>query len=296
MDVKTFLGTTGEWMMTTGARLLIILVLTLIALKMARVLSNRLFKVVMKARIETEMRKRAETLRSLVRYVLGITILAIALIMVLGEFGVKIGPILAAAGIVGVAIGFGAQHLVQDIISGFFILIEDQIRVGDVIRTAGKAGLVEKMNLRMTVLRDLSGSVHYIRNGLIDVVTNMTKEFSYYVFEIGVAYRENVDEVTAVIQEVDEELRQDSDFKDLILEPIEVLGLDRFDDSAVIIKARVKTVPIKQWTVGREFNRRLKEKFDERKIEIPFPHVTLYMGQDKDGSAAPLYTSQIPNE
>lgn len=294
MDINTFLGTTGEWMMTTGARLLVILVLTLIALKMARVLSNRLFKVVMKARLEAEMQKRAETLRSLVRYVLSITILAIAMIMVLGEFGVKIGPILAAAGIVGVAIGFGAQHLVQDIISGFFILIEDQIRVGDVIRTAGKAGLVEKVNLRMTVLRDLSGSVHYIRNGQIDVVTNMTKEFSYYVFDIGVAYRENVDEVTEVIQEVDEELRQDPEFKDLILEPTEVLGLDRFADSAVIVKARVKTAPIKQWTVGREFNRRLKQKFDERNIEIPFPHLTLYMGQDKDGSAAPLYTSQHP--
>lgn len=293
--MNTILKTLGEWMMGSGVRLLIILILTVIALKMANVLANRLFKVVLKAKLETEMQKRAETLRSMVRYVLSTTVLAIALIMVLGEFGVKIGPILAAAGIVGVAIGFGAQHLVQDVISGFFILIEDQIRVGDVIRTAGKAGLVERVNLRMTVLRDLSGSVHYIRNGRIDVVTNMTKEFSYYVFEIGVAYRENVDEVTAVIREVDEELRQDSDFKDLILEPIEVLGLDRFADSAVIIKARVKTAPIKQWTVGREFNRRLKQKFDERNIEIPFPHMTLYMGQDKDGSAPPVYVSRIPN-
>lgn len=296
MNIDTILKTVGDWMMGSGLRLLIILILTLIALKTVRVFSNRLFKVVLKARLEAEIQKRAETLRSLVRYVLSVTVLAVALIMVLGEFGVKIGPILAAAGIVGVAIGFGAQHLVQDIISGFFILVEDQIRVGDVIKTAGKAGLVEKVNLRMTVLRDLTGSVHYIRNGQIDVVTNMTKEFSYYVFEIGVAYRENVDEVADVIREVDEELRQDPGFKDLILEPIEVLGLDRFADSAVIIKARVKTAPIKQWTVGREFNRRLKQKFDEKNIEIPFPHVTLYMGQDKDGSAAPLYTSQIPND
>lgn len=296
MNITTILETTGNWIITTGARLILVLILTLVALKVARVASNRLFKVVMKAGLEAEMEKRAETLRSLVRYVMNVTIMAIAAIMILGEFGVKIGPILAAAGIAGVAVGFGAQHLVQDVISGFFILIEDQIRVGDVIRASGKAGLVEKVNLRMIVLRDLSGSVHYIRNGQIDVVTNMTKEYSYYVFEVGVAYRENVDEVMAVMREVDEELRRDSELKEFITEPIEVLGLDRFDDSAVIIKARIKTVPLRQWAVGREYNRRLKQKFDEKKIEIPFPHLTLYMGQDKDGSAAPLYVSQIPRE
>jgi small conductance mechanosensitive channel len=207
---------------------------------------------------------------------------------ILGELGVEIGPVLAAAGIAGLAVGFGAQSLVKDVINGFFILLEDQIRVGDVVKVAGQGGVVEKVNLKMTVLRDFSGNVHYVPNGSIDLVTNMTKEYSRYVFEIGVAYREDVDEVSAVIREVDEDLRNDPDFCQDILEPIEVFGLDQFGDSALIIKARVKTKPIKQWRVAREFNRRLKRKFDEKNIEIPFPHVTLYMGQDKQGEAAPM--------
>jgi len=218
-------------------------------------------------------------------------ILIVAAMIVLKELGVEIGPILAAAGIVGLAVGFGAQSLVKDVISGFFILLEDQIRVNDVVQVAGKGGLVERINLKTTILRDLAGNVHYVPNGQIDVVTNMTKEYSRYVFDIGVAYREDVDEVMEVIKEVDEELRNDPAFKDDILEPIEVLGLDQFADSALIIKARTTTKPIKQWYVGREFNRRLKRKFDERNIEIPFPHITLYMGQDKQGQSPPLHVA-----
>jgi len=147
---------------------------------------------------------------------------------------------------------------------------------------------VERVTLRMTILRDLAGHVHYVRNGQIDVVTNLTKEFSYYVFDIGVAYRENVDEVCEAIKAVDEDVRSDPEYQGDILEPIEILGLDSFGDSAIIIKARVKTLPIKQFRVGREYNRRLKKKFDERDIEIPFPHVTLYMGKDKRNQAPPL--------
>ncbi|MGB2989297.1 MAG: mechanosensitive ion channel family protein, partial [Candidatus Zixiibacteriota bacterium] len=152
----------------------------------------------------------------------------------------------------------------------------------------GQGGVVEKVNLKMTILRDFSGNVHYVPNGSIDLVTNMTKEYSRYVFDIGVAYREDVDEVCQVIREVDQDLRNDPDFGGDILEPIEVFGLDQFGDSALIIKARTKTKPIKQWRVAREFNRRLKKKFDQKDIEIPFPHVTLYMGQDKQGEATPM--------
>ena len=158
---------------------------------------------------------------------------------------------------------------------------------------AGKGGLVENVNLRMTTLRDAAGNVHYVRNGEITVVTNKTKEYSRYVFEIGVAYRENVDEVIEVLKQIDEELRQDPAFGPDILEPLEIQGLDRFADSAVIIRARNKTKPIRQWAVGREFNRRMKKKFDELGIEIPFPHVTLYMGQDKDGSSAPMNVNML---
>lgn len=294
MDIREWLGQVSDWLLTGGLRLFAILIITFVALKLARVLSRRIFTAIAAGVRTEESQKRADTLASVVHNLLRTVILIVALIMVLGELGIEIGPILAAAGIVGLAVGFGAQNMVKDVISGFFILMEDQIRVGDVVQVSGKGGVVEEVRLRTTVLRDLAGNVHYVPNGQIDVVTNMTKGFSYYVFDIGVAYREDVDEVTAVMQEVGEQLRRDPPFSEDILEPLEILGLDRFDDSAVIIKARIKTRPIKQWTVGREYNRRLKKAFDERGIEIPFPHVTVYMGEDKQGQAPPVRIVQVP--
>jgi small conductance mechanosensitive channel len=269
-------------------QILLIVILTLVALKAARFLSVRLLSAVQKRKDDLEFQKRTETLSSIIRYVLTIAIIIVAIMMIMGELGIEIGPILAAAGIFGLAVGFGAQSLVKDVISGFFILMEDQIRVGDFIQIVDKTGLVERISLRTTVLRDPSGNVHYVPNGNIDVVTNMTKEFSRYVFNIGVAYREDVDEVMEVIRGVDEDLRNDPEYKDYILEPIEMLGLDEFADSAIIIKARTKTKPKEQWRVKREFNRRLKKKFDEKDIEIPFPHITLYMGIDKQGQSPPV--------
>ncbi|RKX32523.1 MAG: mechanosensitive ion channel family protein [Candidatus Zixiibacteriota bacterium] len=291
MDIKELLTLSADWLLSSGIRIAIIIIMMFITLKLAGVLSRRLFAPFKKDKLEAEMQKRADTLSSLLKYILSVSIVVIALIMILGEFGIKIGPILAAAGIVGLAVGFGSQQLVQDVISGFFILMEDQIRVGDVINIAGKGGLVEKITLRTTTLRDLAGNVHFVRNGHIDIVTNMTKEFSFYVFDIGVAYRENVDEVIDVIKKVDEELRNDTEFSGDIIEPIEIMGLDKFADSAVVIKARIKTKPIKQWQIGREFNRRLKMAFDAKNIEIPFPHMTVYMGQNKDGQAPPLHVN-----
>ncbi|RMH54722.1 MAG: mechanosensitive ion channel family protein [Bacteroidetes bacterium] len=276
------------WLISTGAEILLIIVGALVAMRLTRALIRRLLASLAGRTHDIEAVKRADTLREVIQYALNIGIWVLAGIMILGALGIEIGPILAAAGVLGLAVSFGAQNLVQDVISGFFILFEDQIRVGDVVQVAGKSGLVEKVNLRMVILRDLSGNVHYIRNGQIDVVTNMTKEFSYYVFDIGVAYRENVDEVIEIIKAVGADLRQDPEYRDDILDDIEVLGLDRFGDSAVVIKARFKTLPIKQWRVGREYNRRLKAAFDARDIEIPFPHMTVYMGVDKDGSAPPM--------
>ncbi len=289
MDVNAYLQKAINWSLSSGINILLVLILAAIALRAARVLSTHLISLALRQKEDPEFQKRTQTLGSIVRYVLVIGILIVAAMTVLKEFGVEIGPVLAAAGIVGLAVGFGAQSLVKDVIGGFFILLEDQIRVGDVVEIAGKAGLVEKINLKTTILRDLSGNVHYVPNGHIDVVTNMTKEFSRYVFDIGVAYREDVDEVMEVIREVDEDLRKDPDYKGDILGPIEIMGLDQFANSAVIIKARTTTKPLQQWRVGREFNRRLKKKFDERKIEMPFPHVTLYMGRDKRGQAPPLH-------
>jgi small-conductance mechanosensitive channel len=208
---------------------------------------------------------------------------------------VDVAPIIAAAGVIGLAVGFGAQNLVQDFITGFFMLLEDQIRVGDVVQIGDKGGLVEKVNLRMVILRDLAGNVHFIRNGKIDIVTNMTKDYSHYVFNVGVAYREDVDQVIEVLKGIDEEIRRDAAYKDDILAPLEVMGLDSFADSAVIIKARIKTKPIQQWRIGREFNRRIKKKFDELNIEIPFPHQTIYFGKDKKGGAPALNVETTRN-
>jgi len=281
-----------NWATTSGLRVFFLVIMTIIALKLAKWFSARIFKFMGNGRLDDEMQKRAGTLISVIRYILDVSIIVVFAIMILGEFGVKIGPILAAAGIVGLAVGFGSQQLVQDIISGFFILLEDQIRVGDVVEIAGKSGLVEKVNLRMTVLRDLSGNVHFVRNGKIDFVTNMTKEYSRYVFDIGVAYREDVDAVMRVLEQVDEELRQDESFKHDILEPLEILGVDRFADSAVIIKARTTTKPIQQWRVAREFNRRLKKRFDELGIEIPYPHVTIYPCRRMDAADPPSDIAQ----
>ncbi len=283
-----------QWLVTNGVAILITLVIAAVALRLAKSVSNKFSLFLQRGKDDAETQKRTATLSGVIRWVLRMTIMVVAGLMILDKLGVQIGPVIAAAGIIGLAVGFGAQNLVQDVISGFFILLEDQVRVGDVVSLNDKGGLVERITLRMIVLRDLAGNVHYVRNGQINVITNMTKEYSRYVFDIGVAYRENVDEVIEVVKKVDEELRQDPAFKDDILSPIEILGLDKFDSSAVVIKARTTTKPIQQWRIGREFNRRLKRKFDELGIEIPFPHITLYPGKDKKGES-PALTVEVRN-
>jgi small-conductance mechanosensitive channel len=288
MNFSDFLISAKSWAFSTGVKIILIVVFALVLIKIIKVISNRLSSVFLKKGTDEESEKRAKTLTSVIQNFLIILVLVVAVITIIGQLGIEIAPLLATAGIAGVAIGFAGQSLIKDIINGFFLLLWDQIRVGDFVQISDKRGLVEMINLKMTVLRDLNGNVHYIPNGIIDVVTNMTKDFSRYLFEIGVAYREDVDEVIEIIREIDEELRNDPDFKEDILEPIEIFGLDKFADSALIIKARTTTKPLKQWRIGREFNRRLKKKFDEEDIEIPFPHRTLYIGQDKKGNAAPL--------
>lgn len=225
------------------------------------------------------VKARAMTLLPLFRMAVLVLITVVATMIVLSELGLDIAPLIAGAGVVGLAIGFGAQTLVKDIITGLFILMEDQIAVGDVVRIGTHAGLVEGLTIRTIRLRDLEGKVHMIPFSSVDTVLNMTKDFSYAVFEIGIAYREDVDAVIPVLEEIGAEMQADAAFADRILEPIEVLGLDRFDDSAVIIKARIKTRPMQQWATNREFNRRMKQRFDALGIEIPFPHRTVYQGE-----------------
>ena len=228
---------------------------------------------------------RAQTLLSVARKALAVALISVATLLILSELGVNIAPLLATAGVLGLAVGFGSQKLVQDVITGAFILLEDLFSVGDVIKVGDTAGLVEAVSIRNVRLRDLAGTVHTIPFSAISTVSNLTKEFSYYVFDVGVAYREDVDQVMDVLREIGVELQADEKFATLILQPLEVFGVDAFGDSAVIIKARIKTLPIQQWTVGREFNRRLKKRFDALDIEIPFPHQTIYFGADKSGNA-----------
>lgn len=228
--------------------------------------------------ITSEATKRAETLVRLLRQGVSIMIWVVALLIVLNELGVSVGPILASAGVAGLAVGFGAQNLVRDVISGFFLILENQVRVGDVAVVNGTGGLVEAINFRTLVLRDLAGTVHVFPNGSITTLSNLTKEWSAYVFEIGVAYKEDTDRVVQVMRNVADELKQDMNFGRLIIDEIEIFGVDKLADSAVIIKGRIKTQPIKQWDVGREFLRRIKQRFDREGIEIPFPHRSLYFG------------------
>ena len=188
----------------------------------------------------------------------------------------------------GLAVGFGAQTLVKDIINGLFILFQDSIRVGDWVMVAGRSGLVESIGLRKMEIRGLEGDLHVIPYSAIDTVTNLTKEYSRAVVDIGVAYREDVDQVMEVLKRIGEELREDPEYGRYILEPMEIFGLQEFADSAVVIRVRFKTQPLKQWQIKREFQRRVKKVFDELQIEIPFPHVTLYMGEPKMGTSPPL--------
>lgn len=235
---------------------------------------------------QRELKIRIKTLGKIFFWSSNIIIVATVIYMILGVFGISVAPLIAGAGIVGLAFGFGGQYLIRDIINGFFILIEDQYRIDDVIKVGDYGGLVEDINLRITTLRDLEGRVIIIPNGEIKTVINFTKKFAQALFDIRVAYKENVDKVMDIIKDTGKELRADSHFGRLILDDLEMLGVDDFTESAVIIKFRIKTRPIKQWDVSREFRRRLKNKFDQFGIEMPFPHRKIYWGDNQEKKSA----------
>ncbi len=239
---------------------------------------------------------RARTLLPLLRTTVMVLLLVMVTLIVLSELGVNIGPLLAGAGVIGLAVGFGSQKLVQDVINGVFILVEDSLAVGDVVTASGISGVVEQISIRSLRLRALDGTVHTIPFSTVDTVSNMTKGFSMAVIDAGVAYRESVDKVMEVLKQLGAEMRADPEFGPLILEPLEMIGVDSLADSAVIIRVRFKTLPLKQWAVRREFNRRMKNRFDELGIEIPFPHRTLYFGVGKDGKAPPAFIHALEDE
>jgi small-conductance mechanosensitive channel len=271
-----------------GLRILLILALAWVLIAVLQKLV-RVARVRIAARLQGEgAAQRAQTIGRAIRYLVALVIGALALMMVLAEVGISLAPILGAAGVVGLAVGFGAQSLVKDYFTGFFLLFEDQIRTGDVVKIAEIGGLVEDITLRHVRLRDYDGTVHFVPNSLITTVSNMSRGFAQAVMDVGVAYRENLDDVFAVMRETADALRADSSFAPRILDQLELAGVERWDDSAVIVRCRFKVAPLAQWDVRREYLRRLKRAFDERGIEIPYPHLTLYAGTDRQGDAAPL--------
>lgn len=227
--------------------------------------------------------QRTRTLVSLLRSIGRVIIAIMFTFMVLGAVGVELGPLLAGAGVVGLAISFGAQSLVKDVISGLFILIENQFGVGDVIRIEGVSGAVERMTLRVVVLRDTYGVVHVVPNGEIKKVSNLTRTWSRVVLDVGVAYKEDPDRVIAVLRDVGRELWEDEQWRPLLVEQPEVPGIESFGDSSVNVRMMAKTLPLKQWDVARELRRRIKLRFDRENIEIPFPHQTVVWDVGQQG-------------
>lgn len=228
---------------------------------------------------------RETTLLTILRNTVAIVLLVMTAMIVLAEIGVNIGPLLAGAGVLGLAVGFGAQKLVQDVITGIFIQLENAINVDDVVAVAGTTGVVERLTIRSLGLRDLSGTYHLIPFSSVDVVSNYMREYAFHLGEYGVAYREDTDKVIVHLREAFEELRQDPELGPQILDELEVHGVTGFGDSEVRVRVRIKTLPGSQWAIGRAYNRLVKRHFDAAGIEIPFPHRTLYFGEDKDGTA-----------
>ena len=283
------LETIVPWLLTMSAtvgiaslRIGLVLMIGYIAIRFMRLGLRQLERVMILASDKKDQEsgtasKRAATLTGILRTIALSAIWAIIIIESLQLVGLDIAPILAGAGILGLAVGFGAQNLVRDLISGFFIILEDQIRLGDVAVINGTGGLVEIITFRTISLRDFSGVVHIFPNGGINTLSNMTKEWSAFVLDMGVAYHEDTDRVVEVMKTVGEDLRGDPTFGPKMIEPIEVVGVENFADSAVTIRMRIKTKPSEQWNIGREYRRRLKKAFDAQGIEIPFPYRTLVM-------------------
>ena len=264
-------------MALSGLRIIGILFLAWLALRVSQQ-SIRVLRVRIATRfVDRESVKRAETLGRVFRYIAAVVITLVAGMLVLGELGVSVAPILGAASVVGLAVGFGAQSLVKDYFNGFFLLLENQIRQGDVVKLGDHAGLVEEVTLHFVQLRDYDGNVHFVPNGTISSVVNMSRGFAQAVVDIGVGYGEDLDQVMEVMREVGRDMRHDPIHATRILDELEIAGVEKWADSAVMIRARFRVAPLEQWTVKRDYLRRLKRAFDERGIEIPFPQVRLHV-------------------
>ncbi len=280
--------TISTWFLEHGITILVIVVASYIAYRVAGVLIRRFVSRYVRLRGKGRHSKswfdnRSQTLSAILTSVTGVILLFIALFMVLSETPVNIAPLLASAGVLGIAIGFGAQSLIKDLLSGLFILLEDQYNKGDVAKVAGIAGLVVEVNLRRTILRDLDGIVHSIPNGQITTASNYTRDWARVNLDVSVGYGEDLERVTEVINRVGKELAEDDYFGPLIKKPPQMLRVNKFGDSGIDIKILGETYPMKQWEVTGELRKRLKKAFDEEGIEIPWPHVKLFFGNQQPG-------------
>lgn len=276
MSFDTFITAIINWFVAHGIKIILIAAGVFIVQRILKTaihhLMDRIVRKTYHKRDEAALSKRQDTLESVSYTTTKIVLWIVAGIMIISELGVNIAPLLAGAGIAGLAFGFGGQYLIRDIIAGLFIILEDQFRRGDVIRIAGIAGLVENVNLRRTVLRDLDGIEHHIPNGEITTTSNMTKFWARIHLNIGVSYDTDLDKATKVLNSVCKEFADDPKWKDDIIKTPEVIGVDDFADSAIIIKVLGDTKPMRQWDAMRELRKRIKIVFDKEGIEIPFPH------------------------
>ncbi|WP_299524201.1 mechanosensitive ion channel family protein [uncultured Lutibacter sp.] len=267
------------WLLSSGLRILVIIIVTFIINKVITRLIDKMVRLAVVPNnhsSEEAEKKREDTLIQIFSITAKIGIFSILILMVFQEFGVEIGPILAAAGIVGLAFGFGGQYLIRDIISGLFIILENQYRIGDYVKFENLGGVVEKISLRMTTLRDLDGTVHHIPHGEIKEVSNYAKDFARVNLDIGIAYNANLEHVIGVVNEVGNELAQDIQFKEFIIKAPQFLRVNDFADSSVMLKILGETLPLKQWEITGELRKRLKIAFDREGIEIPFPQRVIH--------------------
>lgn len=279
----------GSRMLTAISSIVIVLLLAVAVWEVVSVLIERYLSQTDTQGQQIQRSSRVRTLLSLARNALMVLLCVTVGMIVLSELGVNIAPLLAGAGVVGLALGFGSQTLVKDLITGIFMLLEDAVAVGDSVTLGSQSGTVEALSIRAIRLRDFRGNVHTIPFSAVSTVINMGRDYGYAVLDIGVSYREDTDAVVAVMREVGDELQNDPEFAFQILEPLEVQGINEFQASSVVIRARIKTLPLKQWGITREYNRLLKKRFDAEGIEMPYPHTTVYFGEDKTGKAPPLH-------
>jgi small conductance mechanosensitive channel len=283
------------WALTHGLRILLVLIGMWILIQIAKLVGKRIIRITSDddPTTENERERRAKTLVHIFNLTVRFVVIAFGTITIIKEFGFDIGPVLAGAGIIGLAIGFGSQSLVKDIVSGFFLIMENQIRVGDVVKIGDSSGLVERITLRIVVLRDIDGVMHVIPNGEIKTLSNMTYGWSRAVITVSVAYKEDIGRVMGILKSLAMEVYNDEKYRKVIQEEPSIWGIDSLGDSGVNLKVLFKTDPLTQWDLARVFRLKVKNEFDRLGIEIPFPQRTIHIRQElepgilsKEGSSA----------